>query len=120
MMLRVSARNFEIMHLFIFLRSYIEDICFPLLKMTWGASLATTYGFTSLTSPNFFLASSVLTLGGMITSSPGIQLIGVVTPFPSPVCSESMTLNTSLVFRPVCFVLVSLSPYVVLVMSSNK
>ena len=62
------------------------------------------YGFTTLTSPNFFLASSVEVLGGTITSSPGlndrsaflaingkrelkpyIQSIGVVTPFLSPV-----------------------------------
>ena len=31
------------------------------------------YGLTTLTSPNFFLASSVETLGGTITSSPGLN-----------------------------------------------
>ena len=31
------------------------------------------YGFTTLTSPNFFLASSVEVLGGTITSSPGLN-----------------------------------------------
>lgn len=78
-----------------------------------------THGFTSLTSPNFFFAASVLTLGGTITSSPGlvivstiicarheqcvtyIQSIGVVTPLLSPVCKLSTTRKTSLVFRPV-------------------
>jgi hypothetical protein len=41
------------------------------------------YFLTSLTfpSPNFLLASSVLTLGGTITSSPTFQLIGVAIPF---------------------------------------
>jgi len=33
------------------------------------------YGFTSRTSPNFFFASGVLTLGGTITSSPTCQSI---------------------------------------------
>lgn len=36
------------------------------------------YGFTTLTSPNFFLASSVETLGGTITSSPGLNGWSVV------------------------------------------
>ena len=31
------------------------------------------YGFTTLTSPKFFFASSVEVLGGTITSSPGLN-----------------------------------------------
>lgn len=59
------------------------------------------YFFTSLTSPNFFLASSVLTLGGTMTSCPFCQSIGVTTPFLSPSCKLSITLSTSAVFLPV-------------------
>lgn len=58
------------------------------------------YGLTSLTSPNFFLAASVDTDGGTMTSSPTFQSIGVVTPFLSPVWRLSMTRRTSVVFRP--------------------
>jgi hypothetical protein len=36
-----------------------------------------------------------------MTSSPACQSIGVVTPFRSPSCKLSMTLNTSALFRPV-------------------
>ena len=39
-----------------------------------------TYGFTTLTSPNFFLASSVETVGGTITSSPGLQRWSALLP----------------------------------------
>jgi len=36
-----------------------------------------------------------------MTSSPTCQLMGVVTPFLSPVCRLSITRNTSVVLRPV-------------------
>lgn len=37
-----------------------------------------TYGFTSRISPNFFLASSVLTVGGTITSSPAFDRVSKI------------------------------------------
>lgn len=48
-----------------------------------------------------FSASGDFTLGCTITSSPGSQLIGVVTLCLSPVCSESTIRSTSAVLRPV-------------------
>jgi hypothetical protein len=74
-------------------------LLFPILYFPTLVNLK--YFFTSLTSPNFFLASSVLTLGGTITSSPFCQSIGVAIPLLSAVCKLSITLNTSDVFLPV-------------------
>ena len=54
-----------------------------------------------LKSGNRVLASSFLTEGCTITSSPGTQLIGVVMRCLSPVWSESTTRSTSAVLRPV-------------------
>ena len=59
------------------------------------------YGFTMFSCGYCFCASSVLTDGCTITSSPGSQFIGVVTLCLSPVCSESTMRNTSAVLRPV-------------------
>lgn len=36
---------------------------------------SSAYGLTSLTSPNFFFASDVDTLGGIMTSSPGLKFL---------------------------------------------
>lgn len=36
-----------------------------------------TYGFTSRTSPNFFFASGDETVGGTMTSSPGLEALSV-------------------------------------------
>lgn len=47
------------------------------------------------------LACSSLIVGWTITSSPGIQLIGVVTLYLSPVIKLSRALNTSAELRPV-------------------
>jgi hypothetical protein len=48
-----------------------------------------------------FSASSPLTEGWTMTSSPGTQLIGVVTRCLSPVWRESTMRRTSAVLRPV-------------------
>ena len=51
---------------------------------------------------NSFLASSSLTGGATITSSPGTQLIGVVMRCLSPVCRESTMRRTSVKFVVSC------------------
>ena len=52
-------------------------------------------------SGNSFLASSLVTGGATMTSSPGTQLMGVVMRYLSPVCSESTMRRTSAALRPV-------------------
>jgi hypothetical protein len=59
------------------------------------------YGLTILICGQMFFASSVFTLGWTMTSSPGCQLIGVVTLCLSPVCRESIMRRSSLELRPV-------------------
>ena len=71
------------------------------LVCSFGKGVNLRYGLTILSWGYFSFASSVLTLGCTITSSPGTQLIGVVILFLSPVCNESTTRRTSAVFRPV-------------------
>lgn len=67
----------------------------------FGISVYLKYGFTSLKLGNTSFASSFLTLGWMITSSPGFQSTGVVMRYLSDACRESMTRSSSAVFRPV-------------------
>jgi len=59
------------------------------------------YGLTSLTSPNFSFAFSVLTGTGTIKSSPTCQSIGLASPNLSVVCKLSITRSTSALLRPV-------------------
>ncbi len=71
------------------------------LVFSFGRGVSRRYGFTALKLGNSILACSSLTDGAIITSSPGSQLIGVVTLCMSPVCSESTIRSTSAVLRPV-------------------
>lgn len=59
------------------------------------------YGLTMRNSGKSVFASSFLTDGCTMTSSPGTQLMGVVMRCLSPVWSESRTRRTSAVLRPV-------------------
>lgn len=59
------------------------------------------YGLIVTKSPNLALASASETVGGIMTSSPDVQSIGVTTPLLSANCKESMTLKTSAEFLPV-------------------
>lgn len=71
------------------------------LVSSCGNGVKRRYGLTTLILGNSFSASGLLTLGCTMTSSPGTQLIGVVTRCLSPVCSESTMRRTSAVLRPV-------------------
>jgi len=71
------------------------------LVFSLGRGVTLRYGLMILKSGNISLACSSLMVGCTITSSPGTQLIGVVTLCLSPVCSESTMRRTSAVFRPV-------------------
>ncbi|KAH9827007.1 hypothetical protein Tdes44962_MAKER09872 [Teratosphaeria destructans] len=71
------------------------DVC------SLGSGVKRRYGLTTFIWGNSFSASSPLTEGWTMTSSPGTQLIGVVTRFRSPVWSESTMRSTSAVLRPV-------------------
>jgi len=59
------------------------------------------YGLTTRRFSKDFFASSSLISGSTITSSPGSQLTGVMTPYLSLYWSESTTRRISLVLRPV-------------------
>jgi hypothetical protein len=98
----VTAQHYSVLILFYIpfhLTGYHTSHFIPLTYFPTLVNLK--YFLTSLTSPNFFLASSVLTLGGTITSSPFCQSIGVAMPLLSAVCKLSITRNTSDVFLPV-------------------
>src|SRR5947207_3517541 len=78
-----------------------ESHAYAALVCSFGRGVTLRYGLMILTSGNNSFACSVLMLGCTITSSPGIQLMGVVTLCLSPVWSESTMRSTSAELRPV-------------------